>query len=1028
MKNFCRAIAFLLMAMPAWVAGEELLGAKKALELIAEKSRKGTSKPEESREQIKAYEARLKAFEGQAKQLSSDDQAKGWLELFDQWGQLKNQLVIRPEYSESEDYSFSTSTGDSWESLVSVIPGPGAWDALAKQIDARPIPEELKAKIAAYGLRILGAQLTGEEAKVNQELETLERILNPESEKKAKGQTSFLGQFFLGTGGGSSQDYHIDKAKQAINSLKRQMVGGDPVEVFQTELLGATSEDSHYIPVPDLVQLAGKEKAAELIQKGLTAKNVHLVFDPQHEETFSLGRELALKNLDSLKNMPWSLCLADGDAPLYETFQSRQGKKGPDENDYQAQDEYQKATSYYLRGLVLRQEYTKGLDVLRRYGSDEERNSVSIVFYYWREMPETNRLRGNLYEFLSKVLESNPELRLWDELASYGQAAGKKIEVLKLMDAVLEQSELNSATKQMVERSKADAHLAFGDIDAAMKLYSRMLKEIAEGKEPPSSDDFGLAIKVAEIGVLLDQKERIEEGLLAFETLFARSSKVQDASFGRRYSDGMKFEIASYVGMLLERGQLAKAEQFLIDLEAKDNSGSGNRFSINSGNPGAMLAELYLKAGRFADVIALLDGLPSWGGADLEDYISWEQSSSSLGVTACKAFQETGKRELARKIAERLVVLDAGKDSGWELLLELAGDDFPKIAERVFQRDQFEERPLIWLASYQLKKGQVEEAETTIKKAISIDPSDGEQGKGDRMRAYAVLAQILEAKKDPQAEVFRGAVKAIRLAEEADQFRTLGLDSRAIEMYQESLTHFADAYCIQSRLAVQLAAAGDLEGATKHYQRAFELMPDSFGRVESHCFGCEGVFEGELASSIAKKVFDQLATERPDDPKVHYLAGYLAESQKDYELALAEYTRATKLDPDYLNAWVHLQGLKSNASIPQRILDDAHLNVYRLAPLRSEGRSGLNSVLDMKRLWETAQEVSQRIPPEEFPPLYQLYGTEEQKKQHIKFQQMVGKWGPFKSFSAKSTSTAGELLAENDFVKSALELITLVME
>ncbi len=79
--------------------------------------------------------------------------------------------------------------------------------AVAKQIDARPIPEELKVKIAAYGLRILGAQLTGEEAKVNQELETLERILNPESEKKAKGKL-ISGAVFPGARGDLLKTIH----------------------------------------------------------------------------------------------------------------------------------------------------------------------------------------------------------------------------------------------------------------------------------------------------------------------------------------------------------------------------------------------------------------------------------------------------------------------------------------------------------------------------------------------------------------------------------------------------------------------------------------------------------------------------------------------------------------------------------------------------------------------------------------------------------------------------------------------------
>ncbi len=117
----------------------------------------------------------------------------------------------------------------------------------------------------------------------------------------------------------------------------------------------------------------------------------------------------------------------------------------------------------------------------------------------------------------------------------------------------------------------------------------------------------------------------------------------------------MKSEIASYVGVLLERGQLAKAEEFLIDLEAKDDSGSGNRFSINSGNPGAMLAELYLKAGRFADVIALLDGLRH-GGEPIWKIISRGnrvEFFGSDGLQSVSENREEGSGEEDRRAACR---------------------------------------------------------------------------------------------------------------------------------------------------------------------------------------------------------------------------------------------------------------------------------------------------------------------------------------------------------------------------------------
>jgi len=87
-------------------------------------------------------------------------------------------------------------------------------------------------------------------------------------------------------------------------------------------------------------------------------------------------------------------------------------------------------------------------------------------------------------------------------------------------------------------------------------------------------------------------------------------------------------------------------------------------------------------------------------------------------------------------------------------------------------------------------------------------------------------------------------------------------------MYRQSLTHFADAYCIQSRLAIRLSQAGRLDEAAEHYQRAYELMPDSFGRIESHCFGCEGVFDGTEAQHMAEKVFNRLVIERPKMPHV----------------------------------------------------------------------------------------------------------------------------------------------------------------
>ena len=96
---------------------------------------------------------------------------------------------------------------------------------------------------------------------------------------------------------------------------------------------------------------------------------------------------------------------------------------------------------------------------------------------------------------------------------------------------------------------------------------------------------------------------------------------------------------------------------------------------------------------------------------------------------------------------------------------------------------------------------------------------------------------------------------------------------RAFQTYREALEIFSDAYCIQSRLAVQLNRQGRRKEALEHYRRAYELMPSSFGRVESHCFGCESVFQSAEAQSIAEQVFVDIIRKSPERPQAQYPPG-----------------------------------------------------------------------------------------------------------------------------------------------------------
>ena len=452
------------------------------------------------------------------------------------------------------------------------------------------------------------------------------------------------------------------------------------------------------------------------------------------------------------------------------------------------------------------------------------------------------------------------------------------------------------------------------------------------------------------------------------------------------------------------------------------------------------MANLYGQTGRPADVLQLLDQAPYWGAADLNGLLArdaddegvsvmWMHTphpTQSLAEIAANALLATGRQGEALKVTRALLDTQPGLDRGYELLLKLDFNNAIPLLDELFSRDQFEERPLIWKAYlFAWLGGRLEEAGKTARQAIAIDPSDGEEGQGDsHARVRSELADVLETRGNTnEANTMREAVMAIRGSEEADQFYMAGLLKRAIKMLQDSLTHFADAYCIQSRLAIQMSALGMNAEAEEHYRRAYALMPDSFGRVESHCFGCERAFDGERAQSIAEKVFTKIAAERPNKPQVHYLLGYLREEQEEFNGAVSNYLDATRLDPDYLNAWVRLQGVAENVAMPSQQRDSITFNILRLDPLGRHSQPDFRHVADLSGLWNAMQAAAgKRIaapPPLLTPPARKAaidkQNADPARRQRFEFQNEAD--------DDSKNLTPGGAVGQTDYVRIAGELL-----
>ncbi|MES2924295.1 MAG: tetratricopeptide repeat protein [Verrucomicrobiota bacterium] len=362
--------------------------------------------------------------------------------------------------------------------------------------------------------------------------------------------------------------------------------------------------------------------------------------------------------------------------------------------------------------------------------------------------------------------------------------------------------------------------------------------------------------------------------------------------------------------------------------------------------PKAFLAELQL--------------LPDRGIADSMSYARLLMDDMfgegvQLKEMLIRSYMDAGEKENARATLAYLLALDMGNDTLYRLAIEYFPEQAGAMFEALRPYNSYQERPLIWLAELALGRKDLVKAQELIDQAIALDPSDGDQGKFTRMQVYDVLSRILRAKGETEkADFFNEVMVSIRQGEEADDYLHAGLTQEAILSYQEALGHFQDAYCLQSRLAKTLLKAGKDEEAMKHFEKAFELMPVSFGPVESHCFGCEKIFEDPRVKEIAAKTFKRVIESTPENPRTFYLLGLVLEEMNLQDEAVAAMKKALELDPKYYNCANRLLTLLNRDPATAKDAAIVQKQLAGMAPYE-DLQQVYQSRTDLRQLWQDAQ-------------------------------------------------------------------------
>ncbi|MEO6036092.1 MAG: tetratricopeptide repeat protein [Verrucomicrobiota bacterium] len=964
-RNFC-LIALIGFLPSSVVSGADFEGAASVLKKVEKQSASTNAAPDASGDATLRKD--LKEFQKTVGSLAPEKAAAGWLELIGR----SSKLAEEDQLGSSERL-----TPISADELIEALPPPKDWAALAKAIFARPIAKE-EGVMRETGLRLLATTLTGDTEARKKEIALLQS-----NAEKADAQTAYLYKSILEQ---ISQAMlaAMDDPDSVIKSLERQLAQNN-------------DRAPAYLRIPNLVSLVGTAKSEEFLRRALLKENSILSIEGAND-TSRLAQKLALEMLATLKKPHWELINSLDSVELYEAME----KRFPEDKEKvpaappaglenlpdlsflpeNGRNERGRAQTYYLLGLISKQRPKEAVAVAKKLAKEKD---VSLPTEALKQMERTGYTKA-LDDFFFELLSQDPTLPFWSDYVQLAAKAGKTDRMLTLARATAARGDLSKAKKSVINQTLFRALLAAEQVDEGVKEMRRFIKENAPSRFFGEQTAAQLSLMLARIGMLLNKPDWINEGIEG-------AKKSLQTPPAKRNAYGLSDDVAPALAeLLVELKRGAEAEAILSEAlaEAVKNTHSAE---INPWDNGGLarnhlvgLARIYYRSSRPHDVLTLLEKAPYWHAKDLADM---REDSSSFSMPSIKeihngesplpivflagnALAAVGRKEEARAVANDLLNQQPGLDRGYELLISLGEEQAVSKMNDLFKLDQFEERPLIWKAELLRRANKLEEAEKVVRQAISIDPSDGEQGPDDRMRAYAVLADIREARGDKkEADFFRGAVKAIRLSEKADKFYMAGLLKPAIKMYEESLKLFADAYCIQSRLAIQLSELGLHDEAEAHYRRAYELMPDSFGRVESHCFGCERAFEGKRAQSLAEKVFTDFAKKFPDKPQVHYLLGYLREEQERYAEALPLFQTAVRLDPAYLNAWKKLQELTQHVRLPKPEQNEIAFSILRLDPLSRHVHPSFDSITDLAGLWN-AVEAGQKQQPEPATKLLSL--------------------------------------------------------
>jgi len=279
-------------------------------------------------------------------------------------------------------------------------------------------------------------------------------------------------------------------------------------------------------------------------------------------------------------------------------------------------------------------------------------------------------------------------------------------------------------------------------------------------------------------------------------------------------------------------------------------------------------------------------------------------------IAAAQAARDSGNATAVAQANQRLIAL-ALRELGQLRLLEAA---FPQAVELYHRSVEFEDEAAarIDLAIAELQANRSSDAISDADKALSADPTD--------VRGVIVRARALMKKQDyhEAAAAFDQAVQVNPDVETLYSFAICLLQSkndkdkqRAAQVFQQMVHRAGDSGSLHVLFGRAYRDANDMPGAVREFQRAVALDPAT---PHAHYFlalARMAVNEWRPTPEIKAEFSKELAR-YPRDYLANYMLGFIASSERQYDVSDRYLKIAIDSNPDWPEPWLYM-GLNAYA-------------------------------------------------------------------------------------------------------------------